>query len=198
MSDLILFENNKFYVSLVCAANRPDCTPLPPYRAKENELSKLGRYAAGELFSLFFQKKYGKAPANESVLSQNIKLNDFGKPFSADHPDFHYNISHSGSYAAAIYCPYANAGIDIQEVRPYNQRVAERCFSPEKNARLALLTGHQQDIEYTRAWAKKESLAKAAGVGLAHKYDEEKYTLVDLSDLAPEGFVLCVAYERRG
>jgi 4'-phosphopantetheinyl transferase EntD len=54
--------------------------------------------------------RLGAAPA---VL--NISYGERGKPFLADHPDLHFNLSHSAGKAALVICEGRRVGVDIED-----------------------------------------------------------------------------------
>lgn len=89
-----------------------------------------------------------------------------GKPFLVGHEQFHYNVSHSGHMAV---CAYGDepVGVDIQEKRPHDMRVARRHFTSEEVSLLESTEkdGTQQDL-FFEMWVKKEAYAKYLGVSV--------------------------------
>ena len=111
-----------------------------------------------------------------------IAYGPHGKPYCADLPDVHFNISHSGDYAV---CAVASApvGCDIERIVPYRLRVAERCFAPEELAALNVLPDEAARTElFFRFWTLKESFLKCVGCGITEPLSSVSF---DLSGDAP-------------
>ena len=80
-----------------------------------------------------------------------------GKPYLPEYPDFQFNISHSGDMVAGIFSNNGRlAGIDIQEIRPVNFKVAEKFFHSKEREYVGESTERFHEI-----WALKESYLKA-------------------------------------
>lgn len=75
----------------------------------------------------------------------------------------HFNLSHSGVYAACAVsdCP---VGLDIQSEREYRERLAERFFSAQERSFIA--GSGDRDYAFTQIWSVKESCVKLLGTGL--------------------------------
>jgi len=88
-----------------------------------------------------------------------------GKPYLKNHPKIHFNVSHSGGY---VVCAVADVelGIDVERVRDYNLRIAERYFSNSELADLLALEGDSRRDYFFTLWTIKESYLKALGHGL--------------------------------
>lgn len=99
------------------------------------------------------------------------------KPFLANLPGVHFNISHSGDYAV---CAVSDApvGCDIEIIKPFRENVAKRCFSPEENAALDALTDTAaKEALFFRFWTLKESFLKAVGCGITGKLSSVSFDL---------------------
>ena len=111
-----------------------------------------------------------------------IAYGEKGKPYLADLPDVHFNVSHSGEYAV---CAVSSApvGCDIERIGSFRPRVAERFFAPEEYAALASLTDEaaQADL-FFRFWTLKESFLKTLGCGITEPLSA---VVFDLSGGAP-------------
>ena len=90
-----------------------------------------------------------------------VSRTERGKPFFAERPELHFNLSHSGGYALCA-LGESPVGIDIQVVKPFKTRLMDRVCSPEERRWLV----ERGDEEFARIWAKKESLCKQRGTGL--------------------------------
>ncbi len=91
-----------------------------------------------------------------------IRADENGKPrFIEGGPCF--SLSHSGSWAL---CAVADreVGADIQERRACKEALVRRFFAPDE--RDAVLRAPDRDRAFTSVWARKESYAKALGLGL--------------------------------
>lgn len=110
----------------------------------------------------------------------------YGKPYIPETERLHFNLSHAGEYAAAVFAPCA-AGIDIEQIRAAGFAVAKRFFTKEECAYLDRYkdagTGsveprrkgrdwekdpHLTDADsvFTAMWTRKESYIKAVGEGM--------------------------------
>lgn len=95
----------------------------------------------------------------------HIRNNNYGKPFLAEYPHLHFNISHSGDWVVCAF-DTSEVGIDIEQIMPIDMAVLDvfctkneihQILSTEENERLKMI--------YT-IWTSKESYVKAIGVGL--------------------------------
>ena len=75
-----------------------------------------------------------------------------------------FNISHSGDYVALALSD-DEVGCDIQEIRPYNPKVAKRNYC--LNETLYIENSENKDESFIRLWALKESVLKFTGKGIA-------------------------------
>lgn len=86
------------------------------------------------------------------------------KPYLSNYPNLHFNISHSGTYAA---CAVSSepVGVDIEEICDHGRVVAEHCFLPHE---LSWLYSQADTARaFTRLWVRKESYIKLVGTGLS-------------------------------
>lgn len=117
-----------------------------------------------------------------------------GKPYIL-HVPWHYNLSHSGDYAALAISD-APVGIDIQQMQPYRDSLVQRFFSAEEVAAYEKLvsakvrgtsSGWLDAVEARRRntvvgqlfhdgaslfytlWCRKEAYGKLLGTGLTEK-----------------------------
>ena len=95
--------------------------------------------------------------------------NEYGKPFLADRAHIHFNISHTKNYVA---CALSDepVGIDIEQIKPENPKIAERFFSPAERAYIAANNRandkNSKMVAFYEVWTKKESRIKWEGKGL--------------------------------
>lgn len=100
-----------------------------------------------------------------------IQTNEHGKPFLVNEP-VSFNISHSKDrvVCAIAKCPQndMSIGVDVEYVRPYKEKLFDRCFvSGERVWADSKFGALKNDDEmFTRLWTLKESFVKMKGVGL--------------------------------
>ena len=94
-------------------------------------------------------------------LSEEIVLNEYGKP-SFKNSNYYFNTSHSGKYALCVISD-VEVGCDIEEIKDYKPRVAERIFTAKENYYIEL-SSDKADMFY-RLWTLKESYLKCIGKG---------------------------------
>ncbi len=142
------------------------------------EAERLFRFADSERKEKIIRKRFGR---EETLLAdvlrqyalydafglrperQRIAYGAQGKPFLADEKEIFFNYSHS---AGMILCAAAKreVGADIQKIKPYNARLAERICS---EAELAQLDKAENRAEaFCRIWTAREAAAKLYGTGL--------------------------------
>ena len=98
-----------------------------------------------------------------SYLNEEIVFNQYGKP-SFKNSKFFFNTAHSGKYALCVIAD-TEVGCDIEEIKEYKVKVAERCFTPKENAYIES-TNDKNDMFY-RLWTLKESYLKCIGKGFS-------------------------------
>lgn len=110
-----------------------------------------------------------------SVISQKLNLtlseiefhtNENQKPFLKNHPNFHFNISHSGDY---VICGVSNStiGVDIELMKIKNLEIAESVFAEQELQVFKNLPENEKQIFFFSLWTLKESYIKATGKGLS-------------------------------
>lgn len=96
--------------------------------------------------------------------SRKFACAEYGKPYLADFPDVHFNISHSGKYVVCA-VSVKSVGIDIQKIGEYNFDVAKRVCS--KNELKKIEESRDKASEFTKLWTQKEAVLKMYGTGIA-------------------------------
>lgn len=81
---------------------------------------------AGLLLQEVVEREFGLKP--QDII---IEKNENGKPYLKDHPEYKYNISHSGDMVMLAYSTQ-ELGVDIEEIRHKDIKVARRCFCPSE------------------------------------------------------------------
>jgi 4'-phosphopantetheinyl transferase len=94
-----------------------------------------------------------------------VRYTEKGKPFVEGGPFF--SVSHSGDYAAAVVCPNAPVGIDIENTEDMRGgnffSLAKRAFHPEE---LAYFAENPERGRFYEIWTQKEAFVKMRGEGL--------------------------------
>lgn len=88
---------------------------------------------AGLLLQELVEREFGLKP-KDIVIGQG----ENGKPYLQGYPEFQYNISHSGDMVMMAYSGQ-ELGVDIEELKVKDAKVAKRCFTP--NEYLYVLNG---------------------------------------------------------
>lgn len=111
-----------------------------------------------------------------------LSYNKYGKPYFADYPDVHFNLSHTrGAVLVGIHD--RPLGVDIERIRPVSERTMQR------------LAGVVTEREFFESWTRRESRAKWSGTGLASMRAETAPTLAGERFERVEtfaGYVACV------
>ncbi len=98
---------------------------------------------------------------------------EHGKPYFQDYPQYHFNLSHSGEYAALAFSD-REVGADIQCVRPFQEALARRVLTDEEYGCYRELTAARERQDYFfRRWCARESLGKLTGEGLLCDFTRE-------------------------
>ena len=96
----------------------------------------------------------------------HFSANQYGKPYLASAPDFHFNISHSGCWVVGAFAEVP-VGIDVEQLqRPLEAAVAAMVLSPEEFVQYQQLEEEAAVDYFFRIWTLKESFVKAVGKGL--------------------------------
>jgi len=103
-----------------------------------------------------------------------ISLEPCGKPYLPGGAFF--NLSHSGNYAVLAVSP-CEVGVDVEQVAPYSQAVAEKCFTAPEREWLSRQSCGQA---FFKLWTGKESVMKATGLGL--RMPPESFNILPVSD----------------
>lgn len=109
-------------------------------------------------------------------------LTSMGKPYFPDHPDVHFNISHTAG-AVLVGISDEPIGVDIERIRPVSERAMQR------------IAGVASEKAFFESWVRREARAKRAGTGIGTVMGEsalrdgERFSFLDTFD----GYVAGVA-----
>ncbi len=84
-----------------------------------------------------------------------------GKPYLQGRDDLFFSLAHTGRWVFCALAPQ-EIGLDAQMAGPCNQRVADRCFTPDEKRWM----DEDPDGRFTRLWTLKEAYLKYTGFGL--------------------------------
>lgn len=116
--------------------------------------------AVGKIIVSYAISKYYNIPSSDLIFSKT----ELGKPFLKNHPNIHFNISHSGDMVACIIADYP-VGIDIQKIRSYNQKIAERVCNEKEFKKIE--NSSDKSLEFIKIWTQKEAVIKRDGKSIA-------------------------------
>ena len=121
------------------------------------EQSKLLSTMAFILLQRALREEFGIAEVPEFAFGER------GKPYLPDFPDIHFNLSHCPQ---AVACAVARhpVGVDVERIRPYNDRLARYIAS---DAEYRAITSHPSPAEaFAALWTRKEACCKLSGQGI--------------------------------
>lgn len=78
----------------------------------------------------------------------------YGKPFFPEHPEIHFNLSHTGG-AVLVGLGDAPLGVDIERIRPVSLRTMRR------------LAGVDTEEAFFQCWVRREARTKRTGTGVS-------------------------------
>lgn len=92
-----------------------------------------------------------------------------GKPFLADAPRCHFNLSHSEDLALVGIGDRSELGVDIEVLRPVDdaQPLARSHFTAAEFDAMMALDERARAAAFLRIWTRKEACLKALGTGLS-------------------------------
>lgn len=145
-----------------------DASPISPYR-KVHALQYVQaidqkRSLGATLLIDYLLRQYNLCEA-----SMEYGKSTFGKPYFKQHPEIHFNISHSGKFAIVAFDIHP-IGVDIEQVTPFQEELATFCMQPSEIACIKATPVEQQDTLFTTCWCLKEAILKAKGTGLTDDF----------------------------
>ncbi len=93
----------------------------------------------------------------------------YGKPRLAVPSSLGFNLSHCGDIVLLAIGRGIELGVDVEALRPRPRalQLAQRYFTADEAAALAVLTEDERQQAFYRLWTAKEAVLKALGRGLA-------------------------------
>lgn len=143
----------------------PECKEqiklLPTRWEKVNKIKKeedrLRSLAAGILLS------YGLRENGIDLDACQLTTGTHGKPQVAGCEGLHFNLSHTGNYAVAVFSE-APVGIDIEHRRTFKQTLLDKCCTKDEQAWIQ--SQPDKEMAFVRLWTAKESYVKWSGEGI--------------------------------
>ena len=123
------------------------------------------------------------------VTEERIERGPYGKPYLMDHPDIHFNISHSGRIAV---CAVGRGplGVDVEWIRSYSLGLIKRVLSEKEKKQMDIWKEENKGEAFFRFWTLKESCVKAMGCGITVPLNKIEFTLTGKDGIisGPEGW----------
>lgn len=105
-----------------------------------------------------------------------IAKSKHGKPFLAEYPHIHYNVTHSDGITACISAS-KECGIDAERVRDYRPNVIKRAFSESEKALIEKAPEEEKNLLFFRLWTLKEAYVKALGIGVSYPLNTAEFSV---------------------
>lgn len=134
---------------------------------------------------------------------------EWGKPYLAEYPGIHFNISHSGEHVCCAISD-SEVGVDIQRHQKVKATLAGRFFTGEDNRLLDGCAKEEREECFFRIWSIRESYLKFTGRGLGQGLstfgidwknsairDQGRYAAYFEENREMEGYSLCVCSEKK-
>ena len=115
---------------------------------------------------------------NIDYTEEMTKKTEQGKPYFADFPDLHFNLSHAEGITSCI-IENRECGIDCEKVREYRPNVMKRAFSVKEREMIENAPESERDLLFFTLWTLKEAYIKAIGKGLSYPLNEAEFIIED-------------------
>ena len=162
-SDKIQRNNMTTKVYIASLSPYPDEEVTSRYERIKDRFGGNGRISKRKE-SLIGRLMLDKALRGLDAGEYRVNYSDDGKPVLESDKGICFNISHSDDYVTLALSD-SQVGCDIQEIRPYNPKIAVRHYC-ENETRL-IENSDNKDDAFIRLWALKESILKFTGKGLS-------------------------------
>lgn len=138
----------------------------------QSPLNQGERHRQKQYATPLLQRRFGNARGIlRHVLAHHVgvqphtlrfELSAFGKPFLPEHPEWHFNVSHSGD-VLLIGVAHVPIGVDLEVVPAhFKTQALMSFFSPEEQRHLQ----NADPASFFWCWTRKEAYLKAVGTGL--------------------------------
>lgn len=92
-----------------------------------------------------------------------IEVGEHGKPYLADHPEIHFNISHCQK-AIAVVVSDQPVGIDVEAFRKASDSLIDKCMNASEKADI--MSSDSPEQTFIAYWTRKEAVFKLFGTGI--------------------------------
>ncbi len=107
---------------------------------------------------------------------------DKGKPYLVDGA-YQFNVSHSGTVAAAAINKEKSVGVDVERIKPVSSAVAGRVFSDDDikfvfeqdTIPAGKITDRETLVRFFKVWTYKEAFVKMTGEGITDNLKNFSY-----------------------
>lgn len=142
---------------------RRDLLLLPDWRREAAERYRFfsGRVQSTKAYLLLRQALFEEYGIRDD---SGFAYGEHGKPYLADHPDIHFNLSHCKD---AVMCVVDDrpVGCDIESIeRKPDLALLKRTMSPAEQEKV--FASSAPKIEFMKLWTAKEAVLKQRGTGL--------------------------------
>jgi 4'-phosphopantetheinyl transferase len=102
-------------------------------------------------------------------LKIRIERGEYGKPYLPQHPELHFNVSHSEDMFLCGVSSAAEIGVDVEAMARMNDHaeIAERYFTKQERDKLHSVASSECIPMFFRYWTRKEAFVKGTGKGLS-------------------------------
>ena len=119
----------------------------------------------------------------------DLSYDENGKPYFKEFPDTHFNISHC-KYGVVCGISDKPIGVDIQDIRPFNLRVAKRvCNTSELEF---LINTENKEYEFIKLWTKKEAALKKSGIGISGNIKNAITSEISIKTYCYDNYIISV------
>lgn len=159
ISDMTVLQRQHM-LSLVCVERQKKIAQIRIPERKDFVL--VAGYLLEQQLREYIMQQYG-----ENVCELHFSYGEQGKPYLAEYPLVHFNMSHSGPYVA-IAVGKACLGVDVEVSGRNALAVAKRCFHKKEYEELLCHKDEPECLKrrFKQYWSMKEAYIKYKGKGL--------------------------------
>lgn len=117
----------------------------------------------------------GRISGDFSPETLQIQYHTYHKPYFAEHPELHFNLSHCDGLAVCLLSS-TECGVDAECRRQVRPGILRKVFTSEEQQ--LVLGSFDPDLEFMKIWTLKESYVKAIGRGLAYPLREIAFSKI--------------------
>ena len=112
-------------------------------------------------------------------MDDSLGKNEYGKPYLKNHPEIHFNISHTNDLAVCA-IGNQNIGVDVEAIKDFSTSIFRKVLTKEEQAFYDAVTSDKNaDTKkewFFRFWTLKEARIKHAGMGLSMSMTSFSFT----------------------